>query len=70
MKGIIGYLGVMRIPLKPEAKPSKQRQYKMNPRYKEKVKDEIDRMLEVGIIKPIEESKWISPMVIQVKKNT
>jgi len=25
MKGIIGDLGVMRIPLKPEAKPSKQR---------------------------------------------
>jgi hypothetical protein len=25
-------------------------------------------MLEVGIIKPIEESEWISPMVVQYKK--
>ena len=40
----------------------------MNPRYKEKVKVELDRMLDAGIIQPIEESKWISPIVIQHKK--
>ena len=27
-------------------------------------------MLEAGIIEPIEESEWISPIVIQVKKVT
>jgi len=70
MKCIIGELGVMRIPLKPDAKPSKQRPYRMNPRYKEKVREEIDRMLEAGIIEPVEESEWISPMVIQEKKTT
>jgi hypothetical protein len=32
------------------------------------VKLEIDIMLEVGIIELIEESEWISPMVIQEKK--
>jgi hypothetical protein len=32
------------------------------------VKEEIDRMLEVGIIEPIEESEWVSPMVVQEKK--
>jgi hypothetical protein len=32
------------------------------------VKKEIDKMLEVGVIEPIEESKWISPMVVQEKK--
>ena len=41
----------------------------MNPKYKEKVKIELDRMLEVGIIEPVEESKWINPMVVQ-DKNT
>jgi len=46
MKGIVGDLGVMRIPLKSYAKPSKHRPYRMNPKYKEKVKAEIDRMLE------------------------
>ena len=38
MKGILGDLGVMRIPLKVDVKPMKQHPYRMNPRYKEKVK--------------------------------
>jgi hypothetical protein len=64
MKGIKGPMGEMRIPLKPDAKPIKRRPYKLNPKYKEKVKIELDRMLEVGIIEPIEDSEWISPMVV------
>ena len=32
------------------------------------MKAEIDRMLDAGIVKPIEESEWISPMVVQDKK--
>ena len=40
----------------------------LNPRYKEKVKDEINKMLAVGIIEPVEESEWVSPMVVQEKK--
>ena len=40
----------------------------MNPRYKEKVKVEIDRMLEAGKIDLVKEFEWISPMVIQEKK--
>ena len=38
MKGIVGDLGVMRIPLKEDARPVKQRPYRLNPRYKEKLK--------------------------------
>jgi hypothetical protein len=68
MKGIKGPMGEMRIPLKPDARLVKQRPYRLNPKYKEKVTIELDRMLEVGIIDPIEESKWISPMVVQDKK--
>jgi hypothetical protein len=33
-----------------------------------KVKAQLDRMLESGIIEPMEESEWISPMVVQEKK--
>ena len=40
----------------------------MNPRYKERVKAELDRMLDAGIIEPVEESEWINPMVVQDKK--
>jgi hypothetical protein len=52
MKGIAGELGEMKIPLKPEARPVRQRPYRLNPVYKKKVKEEIDRMLEAGIIEP------------------
>jgi hypothetical protein len=68
MKDIEGELGEMNIPLKLEARPVRQRPYRPNPIYKQKVKEKIDRMLEAGIIEPIEESEWISPMVVQEKK--
>jgi hypothetical protein len=68
MKGIKRPMGEMRIPLKPDARPVKHTPYKWNPKYKEKVNIELDRMLEVGIIEPVEESEWISPMVVQEKK--
>jgi hypothetical protein len=65
MKGIEGELCEMKIPLKLEARLVRKRPYRLNPVYKQKVKVEIDRMLEAGMIEPIEESKWISPMVVQ-----
>jgi hypothetical protein len=40
----------------------------LNPIYKQKVKDKIDRMLEVGIIQVVEESEWIRLMVVKDKK--
>ena len=68
MKGIVGDLGVMRIPLKEDARLVKQRPYRLNPWHKEKVKDETDKKLAAGIIDPVEESEWVSPMVVQEKK--
>jgi hypothetical protein len=50
MKGIKGAMGEMRIPLNPYDRPIKQRPYRLNPNYKEKVKIELDIMLEAGII--------------------
>jgi len=67
MKGIAGDLGKMKILLKPGPKPVLQRPYKLNMRYKEKVKDKIDRILDAGIIKLVEESEWIIPMVVHEK---
>jgi len=43
MKGILGDLGVMRIPLKRDENPIKKRPYRVNPKYKEKVKENWKR---------------------------
>jgi hypothetical protein len=65
MKGIDGKLGEMKIHLKLDSKLAKHIIYQLNPRYNKKVKVEIYRMLEYGIIALVAESKWISLMVIQ-----
>jgi len=70
MKLIARELGEMRIPLRVDVKPIRQRSYRLNPRYKEKVEVEISKMLEEGIIEPVEESEWIIPMVVQDKKTS
>lgn len=47
---------VMKITLKLEANLVKQRPYRLNLKYKEKVCKELDKMLEAGIIEPVEQS--------------
>ena len=58
----------MKISLKPDAKLGKQQPYRMNPRYKEHAKIELELKIDVGIIEPVEESKWSNSMVVQDKK--
>ena len=43
MKGILGDLGVMRIPLKEGAKPVKKHPYSLSPKYKENARKELYR---------------------------
>jgi hypothetical protein len=43
----------MNIPLRDEARPIRQRPYRLNPIDKKKFKAEIDRMIEDGIIEPM-----------------
>ena len=64
MKGIIRDLGVIKITLKPGVKPVKKRPYCLNPKYKERVILELDKMLTAGIIELVEESDWVSPIVV------
>jgi hypothetical protein len=42
MKGIVGELGEIKIPLRPDVRPIKQRPYILNLIYKQKVKDRRD----------------------------
>ena len=68
LKGIIRDLGVMKITINLDMKPVKQRPYHLNLKYKEKVRVELDKILTTGIIEPVEEFDWVSPMVVQEKK--
>jgi len=52
MKAIVREIGEMKIHLKLDAKRVRKRQYKLNSLYKQKVKLEIDRMMEERIIEP------------------
>lgn len=68
LKGIVRDLGIMKITLKPNANLVKKHPYWLNPKYKEKVREELNKMLAAGIIEPVKESDWVSPMVVQEKK--
>eukprot|EP00253_Pinus_taeda_P030643 PITA_30643 len=50
-------------------KPVRQPQRRMNPMMKEIVKEELQKLLNVGFIYPISDSQWVSPLVIVPKKN-
>ncbi|GJY52862.1 hypothetical protein Tco_0444526 [Tanacetum coccineum] len=51
-----------------DAKPVIQRQRRPNPNMKEVVKKEIIKLLDAGIIYPIEDSSWVSPVHCVPKK--
>ena len=57
------------IHLNKDAKPVAQRCYRMNPNYAAKVKEEIDKLLRVGFIRPVKKATWLSPIVVVPKKN-
>jgi len=59
---------MMNITLTPNVKRVKQRPHHLNPKYKEKVHIELDKMLVAGIIEPMKESNWVRPMVVKEKK--
>jgi hypothetical protein len=61
-------LGEHAIELQEGAVPVRQRQYRLNPRYSLMVKEEIDRLLEAGFIYPVNNSEWVSPIVVVPKK--
>ena len=58
-----------RINLREDAKPVVQQRYRMNPNYAKQVKMELDKLLSVGFIKPVESAEWLSPIVVVPKKN-
>jgi hypothetical protein len=69
LKGVLPDICQHQIVLEPNAKPVRQRQYRMNPKYSLIIKEEIYKLLECGFIYPVPYSEWVSPIVVVPKKN-
>jgi hypothetical protein len=41
----------------------------MNPNYVAVIKQDLDKLLNVGFIAPMEGTTWLSPIVLVLKKN-
>ncbi|XP_031394316.1 uncharacterized protein LOC116205794 [Punica granatum] len=68
IKGISPLICTHRIMLEAECKPIVQPQRRLNPTLKEVVKKEVLKLLDAGIIYPISDSKWVSPVQVVPKK--
>ena len=51
-----------KIKLEKDAKPFVDHQRRLNPKIKEVVRKEILKLLEAGIIYPVADSQWVSPV--------
>ncbi|MCO5551829.1 hypothetical protein L7F22_005332 [Adiantum nelumboides] len=69
LKGVDPSICQHTIPLKRDAKPSKQRPYTYNETFARKIKEEIDKLKEGEFIYEIEHTDWVSPIVVVPKKN-
>ena len=68
IKGISPSTCMHRILLEEGAKPSRQPQRRLNPPMMDVVKKEILKLLEVGVIYPISDSNWVSPLQVVPKR--
>jgi hypothetical protein len=67
IKGISPLLVMHKIQLEENAKPSREPQRRLNPAMQEVVRTEVIKLLDVGIIYPILDSKWVSPIHVVPK---
>ena len=68
LKGINPTLCQHKINMEPDAKTIVDHQRRLNPKMKEVVRIEILKLLEAGIIYPIADSRWVSPVHCVPKK--
>ena len=62
LKGVSPTLCQHKIKLEDNAKPVRDPQRRLNPKMKEVVRKEILKLLEAGIIYPVADSEWVSPV--------
>ncbi|CAL8167112.1 unnamed protein product [Prunus armeniaca] len=68
IKGISPTMCMHRILLEEGAKPTREPQRRLNPHMKEVVRAEVLKLLDVGIIYPISDSKWVSAVHVVPKR--
>ncbi|CAN6704663.1 unnamed protein product [Malus baccata var. baccata] len=69
IKGINPATCMHRILLEEGAKPTREAQRRLNPLIMEVVKKEVIKLLDVGTIYPISNSKWVSPVQVVPKRS-
>ena len=69
LKGVDPQVCQHTIPQKADATPRKKRPYTYNETFSKKIKEEIDKLLEVKFVYEIEHIEWVSPIVVVPKKN-
>ena len=62
IKGISSLICRHKIHLEDDWKTFRESQHRLNPTMKDVVKNEVIKLLDAGIIYPIFDSKWVSPM--------
>ena len=68
LKGISPSYCMHRIHMEQDYKPVAQPQRRLNPTMKEVVKKEVMKLLDAGMIYPISDSAWVSPVQVVPKK--
>ena len=69
MKGVDPRFYMHRINLKKDALLIVSQRYRMNPNYAKPVKEELDKLLKVEFIYPLEKVTWLPPIVVIPEKN-
>jgi hypothetical protein len=68
IKGISPSVVMHKIHLEEDTKPSREPQRRLNPSMQEVVRGEVIKLLDAGIIYPISDSKWVSPIHVVPKR--
>jgi len=68
IKGISPDVCMHRIELEDDHKPCRQGQRKLNPKMEEVVTAEVMKLLDAGIVYPVGNSKWVSPVQVVPNK--
>ena len=68
IKGINPSFCMHKILMEDDFKPSVQGQRRLNPKMQEVVKKEVVKLLDAGLIYPISDSPWVSPVQVVPKK--
>jgi hypothetical protein len=68
IQGISPSVVMHKIHLEKDAKPSREPQRRLNPAMQEVVRAEVIKLLDAGIVYPISDSKWVSPIHVMPKQ--